>query len=133
MKKIATFVFLGMLFACSSNAGSNSQSAGTNSPSAGGNAAVLHPTNMTFQAAEAACAGALGSVTFAMGHARPHALAGVRLNEGPESSNGISTVTFSDKANGKAATVLLNGHDRSVSGKHVTVKGNQSVACVEPD
>lgn len=126
MKKFAALALLGFLFACSSNAGSNSQNGGAN-------AAVLRPSTMTFKAADAACAGSLGSITFAMGHARAHATSGVDLNEQPESSSGVATMTFSDKMSGKAATVSVNGHNRSVSGKHVTAKMNQSVACVDAD
>jgi hypothetical protein len=138
MNKFAALALLVLLSACSSNSGGNTQksNAATSSPqssnaaNAGTQTAVLHPTNMTFKAADAACAGSLGSVTFNMGHARPHAAAGVTLHEQPESSSGIATMTFSDKANGKTAAVTVNGHNRSVSGKHVTVKRNRSVACV---
>ena len=127
MKKFAVFAFLGFLFACSSNAGSN------NSQNAGANGVVLRESKITFKAADAACTGALGSITFALGHARAHGASGVDLNEGAESNNGISTMTFTDKTNGKAATVTTNGHNRSVSGKNVTAKMNQSVACVNAE
>lgn len=141
MKKFAALLIPAMLVACSSNSGSNSQSSSAPAsspqsgaaPTASAQPMILHPTNMTFKAAQAACAGSLGSITFNMGHARAHAGSGVELTEQPESSNGIGAMTFSDKAHGKAATVSVNGHNRSVRGKHVTVKGNRSVACVEPD
>lgn len=100
---------------------------------AGAHAAVLRPSVTSFKDAEAACKGTLGSITFAMGHARAHAAAGVTLTEQPASISGISTMTFSNKANGKRATVTVNGHNGSVSGKHVTVKTNRTIACINAD
>ncbi|HLI94537.1 MAG TPA: hypothetical protein VKT72_00440 [Candidatus Baltobacteraceae bacterium] len=93
-------------------------------------AAALRPSTMSFKEAGAACAGALGSITFAMGHTRAHAASGVDLNEQPESSAGIGTMTFTDKSTGKTATVSVNAHNRSVNGKNVTMKMHQSVACI---
>jgi hypothetical protein len=139
MKKFAVFLVLGFLFACSSHPSNNSQgsnpqesnSQSSNSQNAGTQATVLHSTNMTFRAAENACTGALGSITFNLGHARALAARGIELTETPESSNGIATMTFSDKATGKTATVSVNGHNTSVIGKNVTAKMNRSVACIE--
>jgi hypothetical protein len=111
MKKFAVLLFLGLL---------------------GVSGTVLHSSNMSFKDADAACAGTLGSVTFAMGHTRAHAAPGVDLTE-RSTSHGMATMTFSDKAKGKMATVMVNGHTRSVSGKHVTVKMNRTVACVKAD
>lgn len=137
MKKLAALVLLGLLCACSSNGGNKTQNssspAAAPQQNAGGHAVLIRPSNMTFKAAEAACAGTLGSVTFSMGHARAHAASGVDLNEQPESQNGVATMTFTDKANGKKATIAVNGHNSSVTAKNVTAKSNRSVACIKPD
>jgi hypothetical protein len=91
---------------------------------------VLPNSTTTFKAAQAACSGALGSVTFALNHARAHAAAGVDLHEQPSTAAGIITMVFSDSANGESATVEVNSHHRSVAGKNVTAKANKTVACV---
>ena len=100
---------------------------------AAAHAAVLRPSITSFKDAQAVCKGTLGSITFAMGHARAHAAAGVTLTEQPASISGISTMTFSNKANGKRATVTVNGHNGSVSGKNVTLKMNRTIACVNAE
>jgi hypothetical protein len=119
MKKFAALVFGGFLFGCLASADAHPT--------------TLHSSSMTFKQAESACAGALGSITFALGHARAHAASGVDMREQSPSPSGIATITFSDKAKGKSATVSVNGHNRSVSGKHVTAKKSATVACVSAD
>ena len=136
MRSLA-IALLGLLCACSSNNSSNAQStSAASSPSAtesqasaGTKTVVLRGTNATFRTAEAACSGSLGSVTFSMGHARPHAAPGVNLKESSE-AHGIAKVVFSDQAGGKTAAVEVNGHDRSITGKNVTVRTNRTIACV---
>jgi hypothetical protein len=93
---------------------------------------TLHATNMTFKEAITTCAGALGSVTFSLGHTRLQAADGVNTDE-DETSPGAGSVTFTNASNGKSATATINAAKRSVSAKHLTVKGNNSVACVYPD
>ena len=86
---------------------------------------------MSFQQALAACPGALGSVTFTLGHSRVAAASGVSTDSDADAA-GVETVQFSG-AGGKMATVVANGHARTVSGKNVTAKANGQVACVAPE
>ena len=98
---------------------------------AAGSPVTLKPSSMTFQQALAACPGALGSVTFTLGHSRVAAAAGVASDSDADAA-GVETVTFSG-AKGAAATIVANGHARTVSGKNVTTVSNGQVACVKPD
>ena len=134
MRTFAAIALLGFLCACSSGKSTNEQS--STAPAASeamgsesGTKVVLRGSQTTFKAADAACAGALGSVMFTLGHVRTHAASGVQERQ-RESEPGITTFNFSDKASGKSATVLANGHDHSVSGKNLTTKLNGAVACV---
>jgi hypothetical protein len=43
----------------------------------------------------------------------------------------VETVKF-EGAKGASATIIANGHARTVSGNNVTAKANGSVACVMP-
>jgi hypothetical protein len=92
---------------------------------------TLKPSSMTFQQALGACPGALGSVTFTLGHSRVAAAAGVDTDT-DATAVGVETVQFAG-AKGAAATVVTNGHALTVSGKNVTTKANGTVACVMPD
>lgn len=94
--------------------------------------AVLKDSTVTFKDAQSACAGALGSVTFSLGHARAHAASGAELQENTTGNAGVVTMVFTDKTAGKTSTVEVNGHNRSVTGAGVTVKRNGAVACVMP-
>ena len=123
--------------ACSSNSGGTSQNTAAPTESPAQPPAIVSPAPVmlresitTFKDAQAACAGALGSVTFSMGHARAHGTAGVDLKESPTATNGIVTMVFTDKSKGKSSTVEVNGHDRSVGGINVIVRKNRSVACI---
>ncbi|MBV8374281.1 MAG: hypothetical protein JO302_02120 [Candidatus Eremiobacteraeota bacterium] len=92
---------------------------------------TLAASSMTFKQALSACPGALGSVTFSLGHSRVAAASGISTQT-DTSSAGIDTITFSGSG-GASASVIANGHDRSVSGKHVEAKAKNQVACVMPD
>ncbi len=91
---------------------------------------TLSGSSLSFKQALSACPGALGSVTFVLGHSRVVATPGVSTQTDTTQA-GIDTVTFS--GNGKGASVVVNGHDRSVSGKHVQPTSRNQVACVLPD
>jgi hypothetical protein len=91
---------------------------------------TLTGSSMSFKQSLSACPGALGSVTFALGHSRVVAAPGVSTQTDTTGA-GIDTVTFS--GNGKSASTVVNGHDRSVSGKHVQPASRNQVACVMPD
>jgi hypothetical protein len=136
MRALTTVALLA-LCACSSTNGGNQQGTGdlTGSQSqAAENLAttVLRNSTVTFKAAQAACTGALGSMTFSLNHIRAHPATGVDLQE-KATANGMSTMIFSAKTSGETATVGANSHDLSVSGKNVTVKLNKSVACVQAE
>lgn len=144
MKTLLTVLLTGALFACSSNNGGNEQSGSAPTASQGQSASTatlpsgattkaLHDSTMTFQAAQKACSGALGSVTFSLGHARVHGSAGVTEQTSSTAMAGVDMIVLTDAATGKTATIQANGHRRSVTGKNVIVKSRGSVACIEPD
>lgn len=91
---------------------------------------TLTPSSMSFKDAISSCAGALGSVSFTLGHARIASQAGVS-DDTDTTSAGIDTVTFVGSG-GKSAVVTVNAHDMTVSAKNMSKKGNQLV-CVMPD
>ena len=146
MKTIIAVVLAALVCGCSSNSGGSEQSAGSPSTSQTQAAAsstqtqaaapstavmkVLHDSTVTFKTAQTACAGALGSLTFSLGHARAHAASGASLKESETAATGIDTMVFTDASSGQTSTVEVNGHKRSVTGKNVTVKMNGSVACI---
>src|SRR5690242_8222339 len=137
MKQLAALT-LGFLVACSSNSGGSSTSSSSPSSSSAMQPAatklvVIHPSTMTFQQMDSACAGALGSITFSMGHVRAHPAPGAVVIEQPQSNGGIATMTFTNDAKGKSATVSVNARNRSVVAKHVTETRNRTVACIKPD
>lgn len=98
---------------------------------AAGGPVTLKPSSMTFQQSLAACPGALGAVTFTLGHSRVAAAAGIDTDSDADAA-GVETVQFTG-TKGAMATIVANGHARTVSGKNVTAKANGSVACVMPD
>ena len=98
---------------------------------AAGAPVTLKPSSMTFAQALAACPGALGSVTFSLGHSRVAAAAGVSIDTNANAA-GVDTVKLVG-TKGAAATIVANGHTHAVSGKNITTKANGSVACVIPD
>lgn len=91
---------------------------------------TLKPSSMNFQQSLAACPGALGSVTFTLGHSRVAAAAGVATDSDADAA-GVETVKFVG-AKGATATIVANGHARTVSGNNVAAKANGTVACVMP-
>jgi type 1 fimbria pilin len=96
-------------------------------------AVTLKSSTLTFKQAVAACQpGALGAVSFTLGHARIVGLPGVS-EQVDTSSSGIDVVTFDNDASGKSATATVNGHKNTVSAKNVKVKWNEQLACVMPD
>ncbi len=137
MRTLTVVMLCALLCACSSNSGSTSQSSPASSPTEAqamptttNATVVLHDSTVTFKAAQAACPGALGTVSFSLGHARAHGADGVDLNETTTAASGISTMVFTNQSSGKSNTVVVNGHNRSVTGPSGTLKKNGSVACV---
>ena len=92
---------------------------------------TLQPSSLSFKQAIAGCTGALGAVTFTLGHARSASLTGV-TEDVDTSSTGIDTITFTDSA-GKSATAVANGHNHTVAAKNVQVKAHNQLACIMPD
>jgi hypothetical protein len=148
MRTLTVIALCLLVSACTSNSGSNSQSSPSASqtqsteaqspaaqsteaqPTAAPAVATLKDSTVTFKDAQAVCAGALGSVTFSLGHARAHGATGVELQEHPSGNAGVVTMVFTDNATGKSSTVEVNGHDRSVTGAGVMVRRNGAVGCV---
>ncbi len=134
---IAVALFVA-LCACSSTNVGNTQSTGEvtglqSQTAAGSVTTVLRNSTVTFKAAQAACTGSLGSMTFSLNHIRAHPATGVNLQEKPTATKGITTIIFSANTQGKTATAEVNSHNLSVSGKNVIVKLNRSVACLEAE
>jgi type 1 fimbria pilin len=122
MKAPAVFsAILATLLAAAANAGA------ATAPSV-----TLHTSTLSFKQAVAACSGALGTVTFTLGHARVASLPGV-AEQVDTSSSGIDTITFANDATGKSAVAIANGHKLTVSAKNVQVKWNNQLACVMSD
>lgn len=92
---------------------------------------TLDSLTLTFKQAASACPGALGTVTFTLGHARIGSLPGVS-EQTDTSASAIDTVTFANDA-GKSATAVANGHKNAVSAKNVQVKWKNQLACIMPD
>lgn len=91
---------------------------------------TVHTSTRTFKEIDAACAGGLGGITFAMNHVRTHALEGVDIHHTSD-RQGVWTVTFTDSARNKTATVKANGHDHTVSGTNVVPAAHGSIACIK--
>ena len=94
---------------------------------------TLHDSNVTFRRALSACPGALGSVTFALAHARTAATPGIATDESAADENGMMSVVFASVDGSKSAHVEIDQRKRSVSAKNVRVEMNRSVACILPD
>jgi len=94
---------------------------------------TLHDSNVTFKRALQSCTGALGSVSFALGHARTAAADGVDTDESALDTSGMMTVVFQSADGSKSAHVAIDQRKRLVSAKNVRVEMNRSVACVSPD
>jgi hypothetical protein len=92
---------------------------------------TLEPGSLSYKEAAAACHGALGTVTFTLGHTRVASLPGVS-EQVDTSATGIDTITLTDNKTGATATVVANGHSRTVTAKNVQVKWNHQLACVMP-
>jgi hypothetical protein len=95
--------------------------------------ATLHDSTITFRRALDACPGALGSVSFALGHARVAASEGVDMEETEADPNGRLDVTLQTTSGNQSAAVAIDQRARSVSAKHVRVELNRRVACILPD
>lgn len=94
---------------------------------------TLHDSNVTFRQALHSCTGALGSVSFALAHARTAAAEGVDTDESAPDSNGMMTVMFTSADGSKSAKVSIDQGKRSINAKNLRVEMNRSVACVLPD
>jgi hypothetical protein len=101
-------------------------------PAAGPPSVTLSPGTLSFKQAAAACPGALGTISFTLGHTRAGALAGV-TEQVDTSPTGIDTVTFAHESSGTSASVIANAHKNTVSAKHVQVKWHNQLACIMPD
>lgn len=100
---------------------------------ASGTTVTLHDSNVTFKRALQSCSGALGSVSFALNHARTAAAPGVNTDESGPDANGMMTVVFETANGSKTASVAIDQRNRSVSAKNVRTVMSRSVACVSAD
>jgi hypothetical protein len=92
---------------------------------------TVTPSNVTFKRALAACpAGALGSITFALGHVR---VAGAPDVETDIDATNISAQLVTLSTGSKSATATVNAAKNTVTAAHVTLELNRRVACVAPD
>lgn len=103
---------------------------GTLNAAAASGSVTVKPGSLSYKQALAACPKALGAVTFTLGHARLASAPGVTYTV-DTSDAGIDTATLTGAAG--SATVTANAHDRTITGKNVTLKYNGQVACVAAD
>jgi hypothetical protein len=94
---------------------------------------TLTDSVVTYKQALGACSGALGSVTFALGHARVATPQGVKSSESAPDANGNMMVVLKDATGSKTAHFAIDQAKRSVSAKNVRVEMHDQVACVLPD
>jgi hypothetical protein len=90
---------------------------------------TVSPSRLTFSQAMSACPGAMGTVTFTLGHARVASMPDV-LQWVDTSSAGIDTITFGNGKTGQRAVATTNGHNNTVTAKNVQLKSRNQVACV---
>jgi hypothetical protein len=93
----------------------------------------LKDSNVSFKQALGACSGALGSISFALGHARVAAAPGVDSDASETSAAGTLTVMLQDASGKKSATVAIDQQKRAIWSKNVRVEMNGTVACILPD
>ena len=93
----------------------------------------LYDSPVTFRQALAACAGALGSISFAAGHARIAAAAGVDSDESPVDNNGTLNASLQDAGGTKSAKITIDQRQRTIAAKNVRVVRHNTVACILPD
>ena len=93
----------------------------------------LRDSTVSFKQALAACPGSLGSISFALGHARVAASQGVDTFETEGDANGKLSVTLQNAAGSASAAVSIDQRRRSVSAKHLSVQLNGRVACIRAD
>lgn len=90
-------------------------------------------SNVSFKEALGACPGTLGAVSFAAGHARIIASAGVETDESLPDKNGTINVMLQDASGKKTARVRIDQKGRMVYAKNVRTEMRGNVACVLPD
>ena len=100
---------------------------------AGGSSVTLHDSNVSFKQALQSCSGALGSVSFALGHARIATAPGVDSDESMPGAVSMLSVVLQSGSGDQSAKVSIDQAHRTVAAKNVHVKMNGSVACVLPD
>jgi hypothetical protein len=95
---------------------------------------TLSDSVITFRQALGACgAGALGSVSFALHHARVAAAEGVDSDETEPDEYGTLSVVLQDPKSGKSAKIGLDQRSRTVTAKNLRVEMGGKVACILPD
>jgi hypothetical protein len=94
---------------------------------------TLRDSVLTFRQALAACPGALGSVSFAVNHARVAAAEGIDSDESETNEYGQLTVVLQDPNSGKSAKIDLDQRTRTVTAKNLRVESGGKVACILPD
>ncbi len=102
---------------------------------AGGSSVTLHNSHVTFKEALQRCSEvqALGSVTFALNHARIGTAPGVSIDESPPGEVAMIEAELRSENGDKSAKVTIDQAHRTVAAKNVRVKRNGFVACILPD
>lgn len=95
--------------------------------------AVLHGSNVSFKDALASCPGALGSVSFALHHARVAAAPGIGVDESEPDANQALSLTLTDASGSKTAAVTIDQKKTAVSAKNLKVVRGGTVACILAD
>lgn len=89
-------------------------------------------SNTSFREALSACPGALGAVSFALGHLRVTSPGGVFIDETLPDENGVIRVIFQDARHNEIARANINQRQRAVYGNNVRSAMRRRVACIMP-
>jgi hypothetical protein len=90
------------------------------------------PSNISFKDALAACPGALGGISFTLGHVRVSEAAGVETDI-DDAGGGVQNITLTNVATGKSAAIVANGKTNTVAAAHATLASRSRVACIAAD
>lgn len=99
----------------------------------GSGSVTLQESNVTFKRALQSCTGALGSVSFALGHGRVATAPGVESDQSLPDSSAVISVVLQASNGAKSAKVSIDQRNRTVTAKNVRAEANRTVACILPD
>ncbi|MBV9271314.1 MAG: hypothetical protein JO165_09475 [Candidatus Eremiobacteraeota bacterium] len=99
----------------------------------GVNQANLHDSRLSFRAALQSCQGALGSVTFSLGHTRIAGADGVNMDQSEPDQHGLIHALLQNSNATKTAGFTIDPHRRAVFARNLRVERRGAIACIYPD